>query len=99
MFVKELSAAEEESSADALRAAVAELTRPRSRGLSIAEARASEKAAHGPRRSFESQKKGNAVAVRRQASRDAWRKALEATRRSDQTYVKFQGEIQPPFQR
>ena len=70
MLVKELSAAEEESSADALRAAVAELTRPRSRGLSIAEARASEKAAHGPRRSFESQKKGNAVALRRPGMRE-----------------------------
>jgi len=54
----DVSAAEEESSADAVRAAVAELTKQRSRGLSIAEARASEKA-HGPRRSFESQKKGN----------------------------------------
>ena len=86
----DVSAAEEESSADAVRAAVAELTKQRSRGLNIAEARASEKA-HLPRRSFESQKKGNAVAVRRQASRDAWsgrpsKRRVVPTR----TYTNFQ---------
>ena len=84
----DVSAAEEESSADAVRAAVAELTKQRSRGLNIAEARASEKA-HLPRRSFESQKKGNAVAVRRQASRGALWCPAELRRRTRPT-TKFQ---------